>query len=185
MLTVHHLHKSYGVQPILQDISFNISNRERIGLIGQNGCGKTTLLRILSKQERPDSGTVVSTRTGLRVGYLAQGMEFTPEETLQSALNPTHIMEADIVTEVGSIATALSADPNNTELQTQYDLSRASLHLWVSQIFHSIPPSSISPADKRRVSCWLASYARNRICFCWMNPPTISISKCSNGWKTG
>ena len=82
MLTIHHLYKTYGIQPILQDISFSISDREHIGLIGPNGCGKTTLLQILSKQETPDFGTVASTRPHLRIGYLPQGMEFTPGGTL-------------------------------------------------------------------------------------------------------
>ena len=86
MLTAHHLHKTYGIQPILQDISFSISNNERAGLIGPNGCGKTTLMRILAGFEQPDSGTVVSTRPKLRIGYLAQGMEFADDETIQSTL---------------------------------------------------------------------------------------------------
>ncbi len=42
MLTAHHLSKTYGIQPILQDISFSISAGERIGLVGPNGCGKTS-----------------------------------------------------------------------------------------------------------------------------------------------
>ena len=62
MLTAHHIHKTYGIQPILQDISFSISHSERVGLIGANGCGKTTLMRILAGIEQPDSGTVASTR---------------------------------------------------------------------------------------------------------------------------
>jgi ATPase subunit of ABC transporter with duplicated ATPase domains len=54
MLTAHHIHKTYGIQPILQDISFSISNSERVGLIGPNGAGKTALMHILAGIEQPD-----------------------------------------------------------------------------------------------------------------------------------
>jgi ATP-binding cassette subfamily F protein 3 len=121
MLTAHHLHKTYGVQPILQDISFSISNNERVGLIGPNGCGKTTLMRILAGLERPDSGTVSSTRPNLRIEYLAQGMDFQPDQTLQSALSLHPVSEADLETEIASLASALSSNPNDSHLQTKYD----------------------------------------------------------------
>src|SRR5512134_258045 len=117
MLTAHHISKTYGIQPILQDISFSISNNERIGLIGPNGCGKTTLMRILAGLEQPDSGTVVSTRSNLRIGYLAQGLEFDPEQTLQTALSLDPVSEADIA----SLASALAANPHDSVLQHRYD----------------------------------------------------------------
>ncbi len=66
MLTTHHIYKSFGIQPILEDISFSITNNQRVGLIGPNGCGKTTLMRILAGFEQPDSGTVASTRPKLK-----------------------------------------------------------------------------------------------------------------------
>jgi len=123
MLTAHHIYKTYGIQPILQDISFSISNRERIGLIGPNGCGKTTLMRILAGVERPDSGAVSFTRPTLRLGYLAQGMEFEDEQTLQTALHLDSVSEAELEAEIGSLASALSANPNDPHIQRQYDIA--------------------------------------------------------------
>jgi len=121
MLTAHHLHKTYGIQPILQDISFSISANERIGLIGPNGCGKTTLMRILAGIEQPDSGTVASTRPNLRIGYLAQGMDFDPNQTLQSALSLASVSQTELETEIASLAQALSTNTNDTHLQAKYD----------------------------------------------------------------
>ncbi|MBK9926340.1 MAG: ABC-F family ATP-binding cassette domain-containing protein [Anaerolineales bacterium] len=121
MLTAHHIHKTYGIQPILQDISFSVNTNERVGLIGPNGCGKTTLMRILAGLEQPDSGTVASTRPNLRIGYLAQGMEFDPEATLQSTLSLNPVSQADLESEITSLAHALSANPNDSDLQVKYD----------------------------------------------------------------
>src|SRR5215207_577775 len=125
MLTAHHIHKTYGIQPILQDISFSISNNERVGLIGPNGSGKTTLMRILAGIEQPDSGTVSSTRPNLRIGYLAQGMDFDPGQTIQSSLSLHPLMEADIEAEVASLAMALVANPSDSLLQQRYDTTIA------------------------------------------------------------
>jgi ATP-binding cassette subfamily F protein 3 len=121
MLTAHHIHKSYVIQPILQDISFSLSNSERVGLIGPNGCGKTTLMRILAGIEQPDSGTVLWTRPSLRIGYLAQGMEFDGDQTLQTTLNLAPVSQAELETEIASLALALASDPDDSHIQTRYD----------------------------------------------------------------
>jgi ATP-binding cassette, subfamily F, member 3 len=121
MLTAHHIHKIYGIQPILQDISFSISNSERVGLIGPNGCGKTTLMRILAGIEQPDSGIVASTRPNLRIGYLAQGMDFERDQTLQTTLRPNPDTQEELEFEIASLALALSSNPNDASLQQQYD----------------------------------------------------------------
>ncbi len=140
MLTVHHLHKSYGIQPILQDISFSIGQRERMGLIGPNGCGKTTLMRILAGIEQPDSGTVVSTRPNLRIGYLAQGMEFEPDQTIHSALQPDPVSQAELEAEIESLAAALTSTPEDATLQARYD---ATLHRL--SMFNMQPASILGP----------------------------------------
>ena len=121
MLSIHNLSKNFGIQPVLQNINFNISAGERIGLIGPNGSGKTTLMRILAKFEHPDSGDVSSTRPNLRIGYLAQGMDLDPRQTLHAALGLDPETQTDPAAEIESLALALSQTPNDAALQSQYD----------------------------------------------------------------
>jgi ATP-binding cassette, subfamily F, member 3 len=121
MLTAHHISKTYGIQPILQDISFSLSSDDRVGLIGPNGSGKTTLMRILAGLERPDSGTVVSTRSNLRVGYLAQGLEFEPDQTIGSSLSLHTVSDSELEAEIASLASALASSPDDSHLQAKYD----------------------------------------------------------------
>ena len=144
MLSIHNLHKSYGIQPILQNINFNISAGECIGLIGPNGSGKTTLMRILAGIENPDSGIVTSTRPNLRIGYLAQGMTFDEEQTLQSTLSLHTVSEADLESEIASLASALSADPNNSTLQEKYDLTLNRLSTFHSPLTNILAPLGLA-----------------------------------------
>jgi ATPase subunit of ABC transporter with duplicated ATPase domains len=125
MLTAHHIYKSYGIQPILEDISFNISNNERVGLIGPNGCGKTTLMRTLAGIEAPDSGSVIPTRPGLRIGYLAQGMEFEDDDTIRALLFHDEKPMEQLESELAALAMSLSARPEDLDLQARYN---AALH---------------------------------------------------------
>ena len=64
--------KSYGAQVVLDDVSLTIGPRARIGLVGPNGVGKSTLLRIVVGAELPDRGTVVHAPGTLTIGYLEQ-----------------------------------------------------------------------------------------------------------------
>ena len=148
MLTAHHIHKTYGIQPILQDISFSVSgagtHHERIGLIGPNGCGKTTLMRILAGIEQPDSGTVASTRSHLRIGYLAQGMDFAPGQTLHSALGLATVSEAELEAEITSLAQAISTNPNDTALQASYDSALATLSTFHSPLSTVLAPLGLA-----------------------------------------
>jgi ATPase subunit of ABC transporter with duplicated ATPase domains len=64
--------KSYGAQLILDQVTLTIGPHARIGLVGPNGVGKSTLLRVVAGLERPDSGVVARSPQSLTVGYLEQ-----------------------------------------------------------------------------------------------------------------
>ncbi len=72
MLVAAHITKYHGAQLVLQDVTLVVPPRSRIGLVGRNGVGKSTLLRILAGEEEPDKGTVRRTPASLAVGYLPQ-----------------------------------------------------------------------------------------------------------------
>jgi ATP-binding cassette subfamily F protein uup len=79
------LSKRYGAEPLFQNISFTVSEGERIGLIGPNGSGKSTLLEILHGRVLPDTGEV-AIRKRTRLASLAQNSEFPPEATIRSVI---------------------------------------------------------------------------------------------------
>lgn len=81
LLTVEGISKSFGDKKIFDDITFGIDEGDRIGLIGINGTGKSTLLKIVAGNESADSGQIVK-KNGLRIGYLPQTPDFNPEDTV-------------------------------------------------------------------------------------------------------
>jgi ATP-binding cassette subfamily F protein 3 len=76
MLQVNDVYKSYGDDVILEKVSFVVNPGDRVGLIGPNGCGKTTLLKIIVGQEKPDQGSVSLSPPNLRIGYLEQALTY-------------------------------------------------------------------------------------------------------------
>ena len=71
LITANSLSKSFGAEDLFANVSFSVAKGARLALVGPNGIGKTTLLRMLVGQEEPSSGTVTHAKT-LRIGYLPQ-----------------------------------------------------------------------------------------------------------------
>ncbi len=82
MLQVSNLSKSFGDNLIFERVSFTLNRGERVGLVGPNGCGKTTLLQIVLGELRPDTGSTSCSPASVRIGYLAQALEYEPGQTV-------------------------------------------------------------------------------------------------------
>ncbi|MRN52021.1 ribosomal protection-like ABC-F family protein [Paenibacillus monticola] len=85
IIQCQNVQKYHGAQLVLNDITFDIRQGEKIGLIGRNGCGKTTLFHLLNGEERPDQGQI-SLRRGSVIGLLSQIQEVSGQETVYSVL---------------------------------------------------------------------------------------------------
>ena len=81
ILNIEHISKIYGEKVIFDDVSLGIHSGDKIGVIGVNGTGKTTLLKIIAKINEPDKGQIIC-GNGIRVSYLPQNPEFPKKQSI-------------------------------------------------------------------------------------------------------
>ncbi|MCH6559918.1 ABC-F family ATP-binding cassette domain-containing protein [candidate division KSB1 bacterium] len=92
MIKAINLEKSYGKQVLFKDLSFNVNRGEKIGLVGRNGFGKTTLFQLILGRAEPDEGTISIPR-GYRIGCLEQHIKFSKETVLEEGCLGLHETE--------------------------------------------------------------------------------------------
>jgi len=106
IISAQKLSKRYGVEPLFQEISFTVSEGDRIGVIGPNGSGKSTLLALLDGRVSPDSGEV-AIRKNTRLSCVLQISEFAPEDTIRSvigkALDRANVPESERLSRIAEI----------------------------------------------------------------------------------
>lgn len=110
-LDIQNLSKRFGERLLFDDISFAIGEGEKVGLIAQNGTGKSTLLSIIAGDEPQDSGSVIF-RNGIRVGFLKQKQNFNPESTVLEACFGKH---PDFDFDTNDFNASVSESPNSAE----------------------------------------------------------------------
>ncbi len=83
ILNIEHISKTYGEKVIFDDVSCGIQEGEKVGIIGINGMGKTTLLRMIAGEEEPDEGQIIR-QNGIKIAYLPQNSKFPKDATVLS-----------------------------------------------------------------------------------------------------
>src|SRR5699024_10673878 len=81
LMQVNHLYKSFGAEEILKDIQLHINKNDKIAIVGKNGTGKSTLLKILAGELTYDKGEIIKAKD-IRVGYLSQHSGLESQETV-------------------------------------------------------------------------------------------------------
>ncbi|NOQ19269.1 MAG: ATP-binding cassette domain-containing protein [Desulfobacterales bacterium] len=94
MIRVENLHKSYGDLILFEGISFALNAKDRLGIVGRNGHGKTTLFRMILGKENPDSGAIIIPKN-YRIGYVSQNLEFSHDMILAEAISALPETEKD------------------------------------------------------------------------------------------
>ncbi|HKV58850.1 MAG TPA: ABC-F family ATP-binding cassette domain-containing protein [Ktedonobacteraceae bacterium] len=122
--------KSFGAERIFEDVSFQIDEHDRIGLVGPNGAGKTTLLNLLAGREEADEGNIALARN-IRIGYLTQIIDFHPENTLREEMLTVFDAVRLWEHELGELASQIeaAATQSNTEVREQLLQRYADLQL--------------------------------------------------------
>ena len=153
ILSIINLKKTYGVKTLFEDISFNITDEDKIGVIGINGTGKSSMLRIIAGIDSADSGEIKCFGKK-RIEYLAQTPEMDPNLTVLSQVFRADTPEMNIIREYEHTLDAIAHAPEDTDLQDQLltltDLID-SKGLWTlkSQIETILTQLGIKDFDKR------------------------------------
>ena len=131
LITAEHLTHSYTERKLFDDASFSLNEQEKVGIIGINGTGKSTLLKILAGKEETDEGTVIMGRN-LRIGYLPQ--------------NPVFPESFDALTAALPLASDISGDPMDYEADAKSMLTK----LGITKLSQNI--TELSGGQRKRIA---------------------------------
>ncbi|OQY58375.1 MAG: ABC transporter ATP-binding protein [Desulfobacteraceae bacterium 4572_88] len=114
MIGVENLSKYFGAQTLFEDVTFKLNSRERLGVVGRNGHGKTTLFRMLIGEELPDSGSIVIPKN-YRIGYVEQHISFTEDTVLKEGMKGLPEQEKDHHWKVEKVLAGLGFSDHDME----------------------------------------------------------------------
>ena len=169
LISVQELQKSFGVHEVLRSVTFSLQKGEKMGLVGVNGCGKTTLMRMIAGEMQPDGGTIHRNKD-LRVGYLAQLDDIPLTDTVWGALlkvfEPIRVMErrmAEIekLLESANSETALRLSNEYQRLTESYNAQQG--YAYEGEILRVLNGLGLKPEMHQRQVSTLSGGERTRL----------------------
>ncbi|MBT7695934.1 MAG: ABC-F family ATP-binding cassette domain-containing protein, partial [Desulfobacterales bacterium] len=112
MISVENITKGFGDEILLKGITFRVNSREKIGLVGRNGHGKTTLIRMITGEEKPDSGSIIKPKN-YRIASVSQHIDFTEDTVMKEGVKGLPENEKDHYWKVEKILSGLGFTEND------------------------------------------------------------------------
>lgn len=172
LLSLQGVTKSFGTNEVLKGVSFTLQDGERMGLVGVNGCGKSTLMKIIAGQEHLDDG-LITMQKGLKLGYLAQQGQVdenrTVLEELESVFAPVVAMEEQLRALERQMADAASDETLLRRLGSQYDqltreFERRNGYGWRSTVQGVLAGLGFRKEQQGQRAALLSGGERTRLC---------------------
>ncbi|KAI4374157.1 hypothetical protein MLD38_012183 [Melastoma candidum] len=159
-IKLENVSKSYKGVTLLKDVSWEVKKGEKVGLVGVNGAGKTTQLRIISGQEEPDSGNVVKAKPNMKIAFLNQEFEVSPSRTVKEEFMSAFKEEMEIAGRLERVQKAIESAVDDLELMgrllDEFDLLQrraqaVDLDEVDSKISKMMPELGFAPEDSDRL----------------------------------
>jgi len=113
---LENIRKSYKGVTVLKDVTWEVKRGEKVGLVGVNGAGKTTQLRIITGQEEPDSGNVIKAKPNMKVAFLSQEFEVSMSKTVREEFMTAFKEEMEITEKLEKVQKAIEGSVDDLDL---------------------------------------------------------------------
>lgn len=172
VLSAQNVAKSFGVNAVLKDISFTLQQGDRIGLVGVNGCGKSTLMRIIAGLDSPDAGEISMVR-GTKIGYLAQQDMVTSGASVWAELEKVYEPVFEMEKRLRALEAEMEhahADPSQFgRLSSEYDkltrrFEEADGYAWKSMVSGVLNGLGFKPSQYDQPIDSLSGGEKTRLC---------------------
>ncbi|KAF5179968.1 Abc transporter f family member [Thalictrum thalictroides] len=157
---LENISKSYKGLTVLKDVTWEVKKGEKVGLVGVNGAGKTTQLRIITGQEEPDSGNVIKAKENMRISFLSQEFEVSLTRTVKEEFMSAFKEEMEVATRLDKVQKALESTVDDLGLMgrllDEMDLLQrraqsVDLNMVEVKINKMMPELGFSPEDSDRL----------------------------------